>query len=145
MVSQYFFKISRIDCEETYSSPEITFEKSSYISLPFIEIIIIHINKKFSNKLISEKLYKLIHIKITLIEKNGRKNMLKPIIGAVLSFLVPGLGQIIANKYKTGVIFLVIWILLGVIATFIFQHWIVRIIDLLFCIFAAYDAYVRLR
>ncbi len=71
--------------------------------------------------------------------------MLKPILAAILSFLIPGVGQAIAGKLKTGVIFFVIWILLGVIATFIFQHWLVRIIDLLFCLFAAYDAYVRLR
>lgn len=71
--------------------------------------------------------------------------MVKAFLAAILSFLIPGIGQMIAGKYKTGVIFLVIWIFIGIIATFIFQHWIVKVIDLIFCIFSAYDAYVRLR
>lgn len=74
-----------------------------------------------------------------------KSNMVNPIIAAVLSFFIPGLGQIIAGRFKRGIIFLVIAIIIIIFATVIFQSWIVRIIDVLFAVFAAYDAYQMAR
>lgn len=71
--------------------------------------------------------------------------MVNAILAGILSFLIPGLGHAIAGRVKPGIRFFIIWLLIGIIAAFIFQHWIVKVIDLLFCIFAAYDAYVRTR
>ena len=67
--------------------------------------------------------------------------MANAILAAILSFLIPGLGQAYAGDIKKGVIFLVIAIVVWAIACFIFQHWVVWIIDLLYCLYAAYDAY----
>ena len=67
--------------------------------------------------------------------------MVNAILAAVLSFIIPGLGQAVAGDIKKGVIFLVIAIIIGAIATLIFQHWIVWIIDLAYAVYAAYDAY----
>lgn len=67
--------------------------------------------------------------------------MINPIIAAILSFLIPGLGQVLSGNIIRGIIFFVIAILIGIIATVIFQHWIVWIIDFVYAVFAAYDAY----
>ena len=69
------------------------------------------------------------------------KNMANAILAAILSFLIPGLGQVYAGDIKKGVIFLVIAIVLWIIATFIFSHLVVWIIDIIYCLYAAYDAY----
>ena len=41
--------------------------------------------------------------------------MVNPIIAAILSFIIPGLGQIIAGETKKGLIFLVVAIVLGLL------------------------------
>ena len=69
------------------------------------------------------------------------KNMVNAILAAVLSFLIPGLGQAIAGDIKKGVIFFVIALVVWAIASLIFRHWVVWIIDVLYCLYAAYDAY----
>ncbi len=71
--------------------------------------------------------------------------MINPFIAAILSFFIPGLGQVLAGRLKRGIIFFAIDVLIVIIATVIFQHWIVRIFDLLFALFAAYDAYQMAR
>jgi TM2 domain-containing membrane protein YozV len=64
--------------------------------------------------------------------------MVNPIIAAILSFIIPGLGQIIAGETKKGIIFVVIAIILGVLsAVSIF----ISIIYFIYAIYAAYDAY----
>ena len=67
--------------------------------------------------------------------------MVNAILAAVLSFLIPGLGQAIAGDIKKGIIFFVIAIVLAGIASLIFRTWFACIINLLYSLFAAYDAY----
>ena len=67
--------------------------------------------------------------------------MVNAVLAAVLSFLIPGLGQAIAGDIKKGAIFFVIALVIWAIASLIFKHWVVWIIDILYALFAAYDAY----
>ena len=67
--------------------------------------------------------------------------MASPILAAILSFLIPGLGQAYAGDIKKGAIFFVICIIAWILATLIFRHWVVWLIDILYALFAAYDAY----
>ena len=52
------------------------------------------------------------------------------ILAAILSFIIPGLGQAVSGDIKKGVIFFVIAVIMGIIALFIFQSWVVNIINL---------------
>lgn len=69
------------------------------------------------------------------------ENMANAILAAILSFLIPGLGQAYAGDIKKGIIFFVLAIVVWIIATLIFRHWVVYLIDIIYCLFAAYDAY----
>ncbi|WP_458454126.1 hypothetical protein [Methanobrevibacter sp.] len=73
---------------------------------------------------------------------NGGKNMVNAIISAILSFIIPGLGQAINGDVKKGVVLLVIALIMGLIASFIFRSWIVYIINICISLYAAYDAYI---
>ena len=63
------------------------------------------------------------------------------ILAAILSFIIPGLGQAVSGDIKKGVIFFVIAVIMGIIALFIFQSWVVSLVDLAIRVYAAYDAY----
>lgn len=63
------------------------------------------------------------------------------ILAAILSFIIPGLGQAVSGDIKKGVIFFVIAVIMGIIALFIFQSWVVNIVNLAIAVYAAYDAY----
>lgn len=63
------------------------------------------------------------------------------IIAAILSFIIPGLGQAVSGDIKKGVIFFVIALVMGLIAGLIFQSWVIYIINLAIAVYAAYDAY----
>ena len=63
------------------------------------------------------------------------------LVNGVLSFFIPGLGQAVSGDIKKGVIFFVIAVIMGIIALFIFQSWVVNIINLAIAVYAAYDAY----
>lgn len=63
------------------------------------------------------------------------------ILAAILSFIIPGLGQAVSGDIKKGVIFFVIAVIMGIIALFIFQSWVVNIINLAIAVYAAHDAY----
>lgn len=65
--------------------------------------------------------------------------MANPILASILSFFIPGLGQIYAGEMQKGLIFLVIWIILFIVA--FFTAFMSSIISLIFSIYAAYDAY----
>lgn len=65
--------------------------------------------------------------------------MANPILAAILSFIIPGLGQIYAGDMKKGLIFLVVWIILFIVA--FLTAFLTSIISLIFAIYAAYDAY----
>lgn len=68
--------------------------------------------------------------------------MVHLIISAILSFIIPGLGQAINGDVKKGVILFVVAIIMVLIASFIFKQWLVYIVNLLISVYAAYDAYV---
>ena len=68
--------------------------------------------------------------------------MIKAIICAILSFIIPGLGQVIAGDLKKGIILFVLALVMGCLAAIVFKQWLVGIINLLISIYAAYDAYV---
>ena len=68
--------------------------------------------------------------------------MVNAIIAAILSFLIPGFGQGVAGNITRGIIFFIIAIVIATIATLIFKHWIFYLIDILYALFAAYDAYL---
>ncbi|WP_407391122.1 hypothetical protein [Methanobrevibacter sp.] len=68
--------------------------------------------------------------------------MVNAILAGILSFLIPGLGQAVAGDIKKGVIFFILAIVIGCFATLIFRHWVVWIVDILYALFAAYDAYL---
>lgn len=68
--------------------------------------------------------------------------MANAILSAILSFFIPGLGQAINGEIPRGIILFVLAIIMILIATFIFQSWIVYIIDFVISVYAAYDAYM---
>jgi TM2 domain-containing membrane protein YozV len=68
--------------------------------------------------------------------------MVNAILAAILSFIIPGLGQAIAGDIKKGIIFFIIALVLGTIVIYVLKGatW-GYIIDLIYSIYAAYDAY----
>ena len=68
--------------------------------------------------------------------------MANAILAAILSFLIPGLGQAYAGDIKKGIIFFVIAIVIGIIIVYVLgaASW-AYIISLIYSIYAAYDAY----
>jgi TM2 domain. len=64
--------------------------------------------------------------------------MVNPIIAAILSFIIPGLGQIIAGETKKGIIFFVIALVLGALSGVIIF---IGVIYFIYAIYVAYDAY----
>ncbi len=67
--------------------------------------------------------------------------MVNAILAAVLSFFIPGLGQALAGDIKKGAIFFIIFVIFALILWFVTDNLIVRIIDLIYSLYAAYDAY----
>ncbi|MEE0025049.1 DUF6677 family protein [Methanobrevibacter sp.] len=67
--------------------------------------------------------------------------MANGILAAILSFIIPGLGQAYAGDIKKGIIFFIAAILIIFIATFVFRMWIIYILSLIISLYAAYDAY----
>ena len=68
--------------------------------------------------------------------------MANGILAAILSFIIPGLGQAYAGDIKKGIIFFIIALVLGIIVTYVLNGatW-AYIIDFIYSIYAAYDAY----
>ena len=68
--------------------------------------------------------------------------MVNAIVSAILSFIIPGLGQALAGDIKKGIIFFVIILVIGAIIAFLLNGatW-SYIISLIYRIYAAYDAY----
>ena len=69
------------------------------------------------------------------------KHMVNAIVAAILSLLIPGLGQAVAGDVKKGAIFFIVAIVIWIIATLIFRSWVVWLIDIIYALYAAYDAY----
>ena len=68
--------------------------------------------------------------------------MIKAIICAILSFIIPGLGQAIAGDLKKGIVLFILAAIMGCLAAFVFKQWVVGIINLIISCYAAYDAYL---
>ena len=64
------------------------------------------------------------------------------ILAAILSFIIPGLGQALSGEVVRGIVLFVIATVMLLLATFVFKTWVVYIIDLLISLYAAYDAYM---
>lgn len=67
--------------------------------------------------------------------------MVNAILAAILSFFIPGLGQALAGDIKKGIIFFVVAIALGIIINFVFRSFFASIINILYSLYVAYDAY----
>ena len=65
--------------------------------------------------------------------------MVNPILAAVVSFIIPGIGQIIAGKTKRGLVFLAAEIIMFVLLFIVGD--IAIFLSLILSIYAAYDAY----
>lgn len=63
-------------------------------------------------------------------------------LAAILSFIIPGLGQAYAGDIRKGIIYFVVAFVAVLIISFIFADWIYYIVDILISIYAAYDAYL---
>ena len=68
--------------------------------------------------------------------------MLKAVICAILSFFIPGLGQVIAGDLTKGIILFVAAVVVGLLAAVVFRQWLVYIINLAISLYAAYDAFI---
>ena len=69
--------------------------------------------------------------------------MANPIVAAIASFLIPGIGQIYAGATKKGIMFLIIAIIFYTIGHYTtgIYHTISIVVDVIYCLFVAYDAY----
>ena len=68
--------------------------------------------------------------------------MANAILAAILSFLLPGLGQAYAGDIKKGIIFFIVFlVIIGLYVYFLNKFLPFNIIELIFGIYAAYDAY----
>ena len=67
--------------------------------------------------------------------------MANGILAAILSFIIPGLGQAYAGDIKKGAILFVIAFIVLVLAALVFKTWILYIISFIISAYAAYDAY----
>lgn len=67
--------------------------------------------------------------------------MANSIVAAILSFFIPGLGQFYCGSLMKGILMFVLGIILAIIISMIFRGDIYYIVNLLYSIYAAYDAY----
>jgi TM2 domain-containing membrane protein YozV len=67
-------------------------------------------------------------------------------LAAIMSFFIPGLGQVYAGDIKKGIVYFVVAVIVyGIIGTFFVDSVLnsfYYIIDVLISIYAAYDAYL---
>ena len=69
--------------------------------------------------------------------------MANPIVAAIASFFIPGIGQIYAGDIKRGIMFLIVAIIFYAIGHFTtgIYHTVSVVVDLIYGLFVAYDAY----
>lgn len=67
--------------------------------------------------------------------------MANPILAAILSFFIPGLGQFYAGDLTKGIVMFVICVIISLVVSLVFREWIYHIVNILYSIYAAYDAY----
>lgn len=71
--------------------------------------------------------------------------MVSAIIAAILSFIIPGLGQAINGEVKKGIILFILAIVVGIVFGLIAGFtgiFFITYISVLYNIYAAYDAYI---
>jgi TM2 domain-containing membrane protein YozV len=66
--------------------------------------------------------------------------MANPILAALLSFFVPGLGHIYAGEKKNGIIYVIITIFLWILSYFN-DGMLSRVVDIIYSVIMAVDAY----
>ncbi|MDO5831668.1 MAG: hypothetical protein Q4Q14_02420 [Methanobrevibacter sp.] len=54
--------------------------------------------------------------------------MVHPIISAILSLIISGLGQVINGEVKRGIILFVLAVVMASLAALVFKNWIVTIL-----------------
>ena len=69
----------------------------------------------------------------------GKK--LNAFLAAILSLIIPGLGQALSGELERGIVLFIGAIIVSILATFIFRSWVVNIINIVIAVYAAYDAY----
>jgi TM2 domain-containing membrane protein YozV len=67
--------------------------------------------------------------------------MANAILAAILSLIIPGLGQAYAGDITKGIILFVLAMVMLLIVSIIFKQWIYYVLDIIVCVYAAYDAY----
>jgi TM2 domain-containing membrane protein YozV len=68
--------------------------------------------------------------------------MANAILAAILSFLIPGLGQAYAGDMKKGIIFFIVFLIIIGLYMFVLNKYLpFNIIELIFGLYAAYDGY----
>ncbi len=69
--------------------------------------------------------------------------MANPIVAAIASFIIPGIGQIYAGDMKKWIFFLLITAIFYSIGYFTDGIYLIIsiVMDVIYCLFAAYDAY----
>ncbi len=65
--------------------------------------------------------------------------MANPILAAIISLILPGIGQVYAGQVMKGIIMFIIAIIIGLLASYVSGY--IAIISLIYAIYAAYDAY----
>ncbi|MDO5810996.1 MAG: hypothetical protein Q4Q37_07860 [Methanobrevibacter sp.] len=63
------------------------------------------------------------------------------IVNAILSFIIPGVGQAINGYKKKGIIMFVIALIMGILVYYFHIGIIGNIVTILYSLYAAYDAY----
>jgi TM2 domain-containing membrane protein YozV len=69
----------------------------------------------------------------------GGEIVANPILAAVLSLILPGLGQIYAGKMMMGIVLIIVAIILYIASNMISMY--IGILSLIVLIYAIYDAY----
>ena len=67
--------------------------------------------------------------------------MSNPIANAVLSFIIPGLGQIINGNKQKGIVMIIALIFMNIFIYFFINNPFGHFISIIYSAYAAYDAY----
>lgn len=67
--------------------------------------------------------------------------MANSFLAAILSFLVPGLGQFYCGDLSKGIVFFVVAVAIAIVSFVVFRQMIYYIINVIVGLYAAYDAY----
>ena len=67
--------------------------------------------------------------------------MVNSFIAAVLSFFIPGLGQAVSGEIGKGIMFFIIAIILAMVVGLVLKNWLASIINLIYSLYVAYNAY----